>query len=250
MYRKTLYSLLLLISIIFYLIGLFQLYILVSSVQNNTVIILENLSSLKLSYRITSARIDKIDEYNFAILDLVLNITWPKKIDYKGPDIQIMYKGIVIANISINSYLNPVINKKVVIRINMSSTKPNDELILVITAYTEKLDFKFTQPLTNVSSLLSIFKIYISDLKIKPMGNVSVIEFNTKTNYPINATLKVVLRDEQSNILATKTFTNYNASSTKTYICSLTLDSEIINKTKYIEFYVDKILLSKYRIGE
>ncbi len=247
MYRKGVYIGLIAAAITLYLVALFQLYILVSNIQNTVIPALENLSSMRLNYRVQSLNISRVDNTHIVSACLLVNITWSKNLSYRGPQIELIHKGVKIGVINITSYDKPVINKRLCFKLNISGDP--GKILLIIHSYSGYINFDYTQPIVNASSIASYAKIQIVELKTVSEGNISTIIVTTKSSFPIKASVRIVLRDENNNVLASRVFEDYNTSSTKPYTCRITTTPDIANKTKYIEFYIEKILISRYRIG-
>jgi hypothetical protein len=89
LYNKPLYYTLISLGILFYILSIFQLYSLVSIFQNETIPLLDTLSSMRFNLRVLSLNITNATNGLRVSSMILLNITWSKKVDLRGPILEI-----------------------------------------------------------------------------------------------------------------------------------------------------------------
>ncbi len=249
-YSRIVYSSIIIIGVILYIMGLYMLFAMVRDFNNQFIPMINSLSSARISYRPRNITISKVGGRVILKALIELNITWTKKSPAKGPTIDLLLMNKSLAHIVFTNMSKDLINYPVSIEVPLTKDTINEEITMLIHVNTNLVSFTQTTRLTNITTFGNYIDLYIRDIRINRVGNTSRIYCIIYSNIAIDAPVRITMVSRDGMELYSKVLMNYSSSPSKPYICELTVDNSIIQNTEYIVFDINGLQIEKYNLGK
>lgn len=251
LYNKALYSALMIIGIIFYVLGALYVYQLASIVLNNTVPLLEAISSTRMGFQVESINVTQENNESIRVsVKVLVNITWNKTAPIKGPNYEVVWKNKTVGKINIESMNKPLVNKVLTIKFLVNKNDLSERLYLSVMMDTGIGKIKITQPAVNVSSLLSQTKLLIEKIQVEKYQGKDYLVFNVSSPRDVvKAPVKIILMDQDGRVLMDKVYEDFYVSPNNKYTVSLDITGIDPGSIRYIEFSVYGIRIALFTLG-
>ncbi len=249
-YNKTVYAAIIVAGVILYILGLYVLFDVVKGFNNEFVPAINSLSSARISYKATNISITSRGGGIFLDATILLNITWEKKSNSRGPIIDLVYMNKTIERLVFANMSYDLINYPVKFTTPLTPKAIHERIIMVVHMNTSLISFSQTINLLNISTLGNYINLYIQDVKINRVNNTTKVSCLIYSNVRINAPVRITLRANDGVELFKETLMDYSSSPTIPYNCTITIENmEIIKQTKYIEFDAGGLPLERYNLN-
>ncbi|ADI32374.1 hypothetical protein [Staphylothermus hellenicus] len=251
MYNRALYSLLIIIGIVFYILGALYVYQLASIVLNNTLPLLEAVSSTRIGFRVESINITRENNESIRVsVKVLVNVTWNETAPIKGPEYEVIWKNKTVGKINIESMNKPLINKVLIIKFSINKHDLGEKLYLSVIMDTGIGKIKIVQEAVNVSSLLGQTKLLIEKIQVEKYRGRNYLVFNvSSTSNIVSAPVKIALMDQDGNVLASKVYDDFYVSPNNKYTVSLDITGIDPGSIRYIEFSVYGNRIALFTLG-
>jgi len=186
------------VGITLYVLSVFLAYSIVVDVSN-IIPLIETLSQLSLSYRLEKYELVSTASEARVMIDLLVNITWNRYSDLKGPVLKFIYKNNELGVIDIEKLDKPVINRRISISLNFSKNDLDKNIYLNILVRTGIGNFSALQKLANISWVLSLSSLSIENIRLN--GVLNKLSFDIVSPNHVKAPLKFVIYDQYGNQL-------------------------------------------------
>ncbi len=250
LYNKPLYYTLISLGILFYVLSVFQLYNLVSIFQNETIPLLDTLSTMRFNLKVQSLNITNTTNGLRVSSTILLNITWSKKVDFRGPLLEIIWKNKSVAKINITRLNKPIINKKVYLSFIISRKDLNRKFYLGIIIVSHIGSLKLIQPIFNASTILQQVRLGIEDLHVERINDRDYLVFNiTSYSSTIKTSINVKLLDKNMNTLKNKLINDFKISPSSKFEVRIDVTGLNYKSIKYIEIDASGLRIALFRLG-
>jgi hypothetical protein len=250
LYNKPLYYTLISLGILFYVLSVFQLYNLVSIFQNETIPLLDTLSTMRFNLRVQSLNITNTTNGLKVSSIIILNITWSKKVNLRGPILEIIWKNKSIAKINITRLNKPVINKKVYLSFIVSNKDLSRKFYLGANIISRIGSLRLVQPIFNASTILQQVRLGIENLHIERIDDKNYLVFNiTSYSSTIKTPINIKLLDEGINTLKNELVNNFSVSPRSKFEVRIDVTGIDYKSIKYIEIDASGLRIALFKLG-
>lgn len=251
MYSKAVYTALIIVGIIFYILAALHVYQLASSIQNNVVPMFEALSSARVGFRVESVNITQIDEKTIKVLvRAVINITWDKKVPINGPVLEILWMNKTVEKIEIKSLNELIVNKPLTMKLLVEEQNIREQLLVSVIVNTSIGAMKLVQPMANISAILSQTKLVIENIHVEKRQNRDYLIFNiTSSQNTLKAPVKIILLDDSKNVLVENYYEDFHVDPSSKYEVFLDITGIDPNSIKYVKITVYGVQIALFELG-
>lgn len=241
---KAIYGIILLLSIITYIYGIYLIYDLYCKVDQAKKL-LEIVSTINFYYNIvnltTRLHGDKLNIY----AEILFNIQLTKTASIKGPVFKLLFKNNEISRFDID-YLNKTnITRIINVNFNINGIDIDKPIYIVVDLNLSIGSAEYRNVLVNISSVLS--KLMNMKYEYRYVGNYVELKMRIDSVFQIELPINILLLNKDMNTIFSKNISSFNTYTNNEF--SLIIDFDDFTQTNYlcIETYSTKLICSKIK---
>ncbi len=200
---SLIYAFMLILGISFYIAGILQLINTINDIQDSAKI-LKIMSQMSFSFKVKEINVIEEEPSTLRINGrLLLNITWREKVSQKGPIIRFTFTNKTLSEIIISSLDKPVIDREVSLDFKLRKNQLREKIYMNISIESNLGLLSISQPVLNVTQILSWIGLGIDDLSYSVEDNKTYLSFYISAQYRVSVPVDVVIMDDRGTILVT-----------------------------------------------